>query len=127
VGNILNSRVAGLHAVDYIDKTDSNRKKFQRGEIAIMSETDRVYLNTRAAIQLEDPILRRRVRVAKKNSCTTVVWNPWVQKARSLPDFADNEWIEMICIETSNVGDFAMELAPGQHHKMRAVVRVIDF
>jgi glucose-6-phosphate 1-epimerase len=127
VGNILNSRVAGLHAVDYIDKTDSNRKKFQRGEIAIMSETDRVYLNTRAAIQLEDPILRRRVRVAKKNSCTTVVWNPWVQKARSLPDFADNEWIEMICIETSNVGDFAMELAPGQHQKMRAVVRVIDF
>jgi len=127
VGNILNSRVAGLHAVDYIDKTDSNRKKFQRGEIAIMSETDRVYLNTRAAIQLEDPILRRRVRVAKKNSCTTVVWNPWVQKARSLPDFADNEWIEMICIETSNVGDFAVELAPGQHHKMRAVVRVIDF
>jgi glucose-6-phosphate 1-epimerase len=124
VGNILNARVGGLHAVDYIDKTDSNRKKFQRGEIAIVSETDRVYLNTRAAIELEDPVLRRRTRVAKENSRTTVVWNPWVQKAHSLSDFADDEWIQMICIETSNVSDFAVELAPGQQHNMKALVRV---
>ena len=127
VGNILNTRVRGLHAVNYIDKTDSNRKKFQRGEIAIASETDRIYLNTRDAIELEDPVMRRRTRVAKENSCTTVVWNPWVQKSRSMSDFADDEWIQMICIETSNVSDFAVDLAPGQQHKMRAVVRVADF
>jgi glucose-6-phosphate 1-epimerase len=127
VGNILNARVGGLHAVDYIDKTDSNRKKFQRGEIAIVSETDRVYLDTRAAIELEDPVLRRRTRVAKENSRTTVVWNPWVQKAHSLSDFADDEWIQMICIETSNVSDFAVELAPGQQHNMKALVRVANF
>jgi glucose-6-phosphate 1-epimerase len=127
VGNILNARVGGLHAVDYIDKTDSNRKKFQRGEIAIVSETDRVYLDTRAAIELEDPVLRRRTRVAKENSRTTVVWNPWVQKAHSLSDFADDEWIQMICIETSNVSDFGVDLAPSQQHKMKAVVKVADF
>lgn len=127
VGNILNTRVGGLHAVDYIDKTDSNRKKFQRGEIAIASETDRIYLNTRGPIELEDPVLRRRTNVAKENSCTTVVWNPWVQKSCSMSDLADDEWIQMICIETSNVSDFAVDLAPGQEHKMRAVVRVVDF
>ena len=126
VGNILNARVSGLHAVNYIDKTDSNRKKVQRGEIAIVSETDRVYLNTRDAIELEDPSLRRRIRVTKENSSTTVVWNPWVQKAHSLSDLADDEWMQMICIETSNVSDFAVDLASGQQHKMRAVVRVVD-
>jgi len=127
VGNILKTRVGGLCTAHYIDKTDSNRKKIQHGEIAIVSETDRVYLNTSDAIELEDPVLRRRTRVTKENSRTTVVWNPWVQKAHSLSDFADDEWMQMICIETSNVTDFAVNLAPGQQHKMKAVVSVADF
>jgi hypothetical protein len=32
----------------------------------------------------------------------------------------------MICIETSNVSDFAVDLAPGQQHTMKALVRVND-
>jgi glucose-6-phosphate 1-epimerase len=127
VGNIETARVRGLDAVSYVDKTDGNRKKMQQGEIAIVSETDRVYLNTIGAIEVEDPVLHRRNRVAKENSRTTVVWNPWVQKAHSLADFADDEWRQMICIETSNVADFAVDLAPGEQHKMKALVRVADF
>jgi glucose-6-phosphate 1-epimerase len=127
VGNVLKTRLGGLCTVHYIDKTDSNRKKTQHGEIAIVSETDRVYLDTTDAIEMEDPVLRRRTHVGKENSRTTVVWNPWVQKAHSLTDFADDEWMQMICIETSNVSDFAVDLAPGQQHKMKAVVRVADF
>src|SRR6266550_1376747 len=127
VGNIEKTRVRGLDTIHYIDKTDSNLKKTQHGEIMIVSETDRVYLNTTDAIELEDPILRRRTRVAKENSGTTVVWNPWVQKAHSLSDFGDDEWMQMICIETSNVADLAVDLAPGRHHKMKAVVSVADF
>lgn len=126
VGNIADVRLRGLNTVHYLDKTDSNRKKIQHGEIVIVSETDRVYLNTRDAIELEDPILHRRIRVTKENSLTTVVWNPWVQKAHSLADLADDEWTQMICIESSNVSDFAVDLAPGQQHKMKAIVRVAD-
>jgi len=127
VENILKARVAGLDAVQFMDKTDSNKKKMQAGEIAIISETDRVYLNTAGAIELADPALRRRTRVTKENSRTTVVWNPWVQKAHSLSDFADDEWIQMVCIETSNVGDFAVELEAGQQHTMKATVTVADY
>lgn len=127
VGNIEMTRVGGLDTVQYLDKTDLNRKKVQHGEIAIVSETDRVYLNTRDAIELQDPVLHRRTQVTKENSQTTVVWNPWVQKAHSLSDFGDEEWRQMICIETSNVSDFAVHLAPGQQHRMKALVRVSDF
>jgi glucose-6-phosphate 1-epimerase len=127
VGNVLQTRLGGLSTVHYIDKTDANRKKTQQGEIAIVSETDRVYLDTTDAIEMEDPVLRRRTHVAKENSRTTVVWNPWVQKAHSLTDFADDEWMQMICIETSNVSDFAVELGPGQTHTMKTLVRVTDF
>jgi glucose-6-phosphate 1-epimerase len=88
-----------------------------------VSETDRVYLNTEGAVELEDQSRRRRIAVAKENSLTTVIWNPWVEKAKALSDFGDGEWMQMVCIETSNVADFAVELAPGQQHTMRAIVR----
>ncbi len=126
VGNVEKVRVRGLEMVQYFDKTDANRKKMQHGDIVIVSETDRVYLNTGNAIELEDPLLHRRTRVTKENSRTTVVWNPWVQKAHSLSDFADDEWMQMICIETSNVSDSAVDLAPGQQHTMKALVGVVD-
>ncbi len=126
VGNIEKARVRGLDMVHYLDKTDSNRENMQQGEITVVSETDRVYLNTTDAIELEDPVLHRCTRVTKENSQTTVVWNPWVRKAHSLSDFADDEWKQMICIEASNVSDSAVHLAPGQHHKMKVIVKVAD-
>jgi glucose-6-phosphate 1-epimerase len=127
VGDIEKAMLRGLDNIDYLDKTDSNRKKLQDGEITIVSETDRVYLSTTGAIELEDPVLRRRTHVTKENSRTTVVWNPWVEKARSLSDFADEEWRRMVCLETSNVSDFAVQLGPGQQHAMKAVIRVSRF
>jgi glucose-6-phosphate 1-epimerase len=126
VGHIEQARLQGLNAVRYLDKTDLNRKKTQHGPIAIVSETDRVYLNTAATVELEDLSLRRRIDVAKENSSTTVVWNPWVEKAKALSDFGDAEWMQMVCIETSNVAEFAIELAPGEQHKMQATVRRFD-
>jgi glucose-6-phosphate 1-epimerase len=126
VGNVEKVRVRGLDTIHYLDKTDAKRKKTQRGELVIVSETDRVYLNTRDTIELEDPVLRRRTRITKENSLTTVVWNPWVQKAHSLSDFADDEWVQMICIETSNVSDCAVDLPPGRQHTMRAHVSVTN-
>ena len=127
VGNIHEARLRGLDGVHYLDKTDFNRRKLQQGDIAIASETDRVYLDTRDAIGLNDPVLRRATRVMKDNSRTTVIWNPWVEKARELSDLNDNEWPQMLCIETSNVSDFAVDLAPGQEHAMKARVSVRDF
>jgi D-hexose-6-phosphate mutarotase len=124
VRNIRDARLQGLDAVRYLDKTDTNLEKTQRGDIVIGSETDRVYLNTRSTVELEDSSLRRRICIAKENSNTTVVWNPWIEKAKALSDFGDDEWSQMICIETSNVGDAAVTLPPGQDHRISAILRV---
>jgi glucose-6-phosphate 1-epimerase len=126
VGQIEKVQLQGLNSVQYLDKADSNRKKTQRGPVVIMSETDRVHLGTESAIELEDHVLHRRVNVAKEHSCTTVVWNPWAEKAKALSDFGDDEWMRMVCIETSNVSDFAVKLVPGRQHGMKASVRVAD-
>ncbi len=124
VGHIQKARLWGLDGVQYLDKTDRNQEKTQQGEFVIVSETDRVYLNTSGAVELEDPVLRRHTRVTKQNSRTTVVWNPWVQKAQAMSDLGDSEWTQMICIESSNVANSAVVLAPSQQHTMESNVRV---
>jgi glucose-6-phosphate 1-epimerase len=123
VGQIEKVRLQGLDKVTYLDKTHLNCEKTQHGAVAFGSETDRVYLNTQQTMDLEDDSFNRHIQIVKANSLTTVVWNPWVQKARNLSDFGDDEWMYMVCVETSNVSDFAVKLAPGQEHTMRAIVR----
>jgi glucose-6-phosphate 1-epimerase len=127
VGQIQQVQIDGLDAVSYLDKTDSKRKKTQDGPIVIVFETDRVYLNTAGPVEFEDRALRRRVNIAKDNSLTTVVWNPWIDKAKAMPDFGDDEWPEMLCVETCNVADFAIELEAGEQHTMRAVYTLADW
>jgi len=127
VGNIEMTRARIPDALHYVDKTDSCNVKTQFGDIMFNSETDRVYLNTRDEIELEDPLFQRRVRIAKDYSSTTVVWNPWAEKAHALSDFRADEWMRMVCIEPSNVSDFAVSLAPGQQHNLKVLMRVVDF
>jgi glucose-6-phosphate 1-epimerase len=126
VGQIEEARVHGLNGVSYVDKTDRNQQKTQQGAIAIVSETDRVYLNTTQAVELEDPALQRRIRLARENSHTAVVWNPWVAKSKTLSDLGDAEWRQMICIEASNVGVFAVNLPPDREHRMKATLKVVE-
>ena len=124
VDGIQSVRVKGLDGTRYIDKVDHTQLKTQQGDVVISAETDRVYLNTTSDLELEDPVLSRCVRIAKQNSLTTVVWNPWMDKAREMPDLGAEEWARMICIEASNAADFAVDLAPGQQHNMKAIISV---
>ena len=42
-----------------------------------------------------------------------------------MPDFGDDEWPSMVCVETCNVGESAVTLAPGASHTMTATVTVV--
>jgi glucose-6-phosphate 1-epimerase len=41
-----------------------------------------------------------------------------------MPDFGDDEWPRMLCVETANVGEQAPTLAPGGTHVMTATLGV---
>jgi glucose-6-phosphate 1-epimerase len=124
VGNIQQVTVSGLEGTEYLDKADGGARKRQDGQIRFTGETDRVYLATSSPCVIHDPILRRRVTIAKQGSTSTVVWNPWVQKARAMADFGDDEWPGMLCIETANVAPAPITLRPGDRHSMTAEITV---
>ena len=123
VGDVRRVSVEGLEATDYLDKVGGLTKRNQGpNAVTFTGETDRIYLNTRATCVAHDPAGGRNISVAKDGSNATVVWNPWIAKAKAMPDFGDDEWPGMLCIETVNVGDFAVTVQPGQGHTMTAVV-----
>lgn len=125
VSDVRQVDVEGLGGKTYIDKMDSGRRKVQPpGAIRIEGETDRVYLNTTDGVVVTDPGFKRDVIVTKQGSAATVLWNPWIAKAKSMSDFGDDEWPHMLCVETANVSDNAVTLAPGATHRMSATIAV---
>jgi glucose-6-phosphate 1-epimerase len=126
LGDVTQASVHGLDRIHFLDKTDGNREKTQRGDITITKETDSVYLDTVHAVEIADPTLRRRIRVSKENSLATVVWNPWIEKSKAMSDLGDDEWRQFVCVETCNVAKHGVTLAPGAQHRMRAIIAITD-
>lgn len=124
VGDVEKIQVAGLDGAHYLDNMDGNREKLQSGDVAMTGPTDNAYLNTRNALELIDPVLRRRIRIEKKNSLSTVVWNPWQSGAEKLADLGDDEWREMACVEASNILSCAVTLAAGEEHSLAVTMAV---
>jgi glucose-6-phosphate 1-epimerase len=124
VGDVRRASIRGLDGVAYLDNTDANRSKRQKGDIILRSQTDCAYVNTPNALELLDPVLHRRVHITKQNSRTTVIWNPWAEGAEALPDLGEDEWPQMVCVEAGNVLVDRVELPPGADHTMTATITV---
>ena len=125
VSDIRKVAVHGLSGVACLDKVRGMQRFTQGAEpLTFSGETDRVYLDTEAACEVDDPGLERLIRIEKSGSRTTVVWNPWVKKAQAMPDFGDDEWPGMLCIETANAAANAVTLAPGAAHEIAARIEV---
>ncbi|HYO86077.1 MAG TPA: D-hexose-6-phosphate mutarotase [Dermatophilaceae bacterium] len=118
VGDVRRAWIDGMNGATYLDKVaPDGTVQHQWGPLRFHDETDRVY-HTEATLSLEDPVLRRRVRIARTGSAQSVVWNPWAGKARDMADFGDEEWPGMVCVETANVLTETVRLSPGGQHTM---------
>jgi len=116
--------IHGLDGCSYIDQLDPAQLKVQHGPITFNAETDNVYLDTTATCRIEDPGLSRHIEIAKSGSHSTVVWNPWIAKAQRMPDFGDQEYLGMVCVETANAKDDVVTLPPAGEHALRAVIQM---
>ena len=92
--------------------------------LELTGKIDRVYRNTTATCTIDDTVAKRKITVAKENSQTTVVWNPWSDGAATIKDLAPDAWRGMLCVETANVGESAVTLAPGASHTLRATYSI---
>ncbi len=124
VGDVRDVEVRGLEETEYVTLIeDLPRKRQGAGPIRFTGETDRVYVNTEAGLTIADPVLHRRIIIEKTGSRSTVVWNPWIAKSLTMADFVPDEWPGMVCAETGNIGENALEIPPGSRHVTRTILR----
>jgi glucose-6-phosphate 1-epimerase len=120
VGDIAAVSIAGLRGVKYLDKVAGGVEKTETGDvIQISSEVDRVYQDTTDAVEISDGKLKRKIRVEKQNSHSTVVWNPWIAKSKAMADFGDEEYHGMVCVESGNVGKNKLTVAAGKQTTLK--------
>lgn len=124
VGDVAQITLFGLEETDYLDKVEDFARKHQQGPIRIDGPTDRVYVDTATECVIDDPALGRRIHIRKAGSDTTVVWNPWIETAKAMADFRDDEYPQMLCVESANAANDVVVLEPGESHRLKARIAV---
>jgi glucose-6-phosphate 1-epimerase len=124
VGDIGAVSLTGLQGAAFLDNAaggNGERKIQDEAALRITKETNRIYLDTTSAVEIHDEKLKRVICVEKFGSRSTVVWNPWT--TQKLPDdFDPAEHAQMVCVESGNVKQNKISLAPGKSSALKAVI-----
>lgn len=122
---ITTTKILGLAGETYIDQLEQNRIKQQQDEsIQFAAETDRIYPVTQGKFVLQqnnhDKI------VIQSNAKSTVIWNPWVEKAARLNDVRDDAWQDFVCIECGQVANQTRQLKSGEQIKYQMKIGTLS-
>jgi glucose-6-phosphate 1-epimerase len=124
VGDIGAVSLDGLRGAHYLDNAaggNGELKTQTESPLRIAKETNRLYLDTTSAVEIRDENLGRVIRVEKSGSNSTVVWNPWT--TQKLPDdFDPAEHAQMVCVESGNVKQNKISLAPGKTSALKVIL-----
>jgi D-hexose-6-phosphate mutarotase len=124
VGDIGAVSLTGLQGAPFDDfalGANGARRSADSSPLRITQETNRVYPHHTGAVEVRDDALKRILRVEKFNSHSTVVWNPWT--TQKLPDdFDPAEHKQMVCVESGNVKQDKILLAPGKTAALKVVL-----
>ncbi len=123
VGGIGQIHLTGLENAAYLDTVGSPQVRRQDGPLVIDREVDRNYRHA-APVAVHDAGLHRTLTITGSGSQCTVVWNPWIDKAKTLTDLPDPAYQNFICVETANTWEDLITLAPGESHTLATTVRV---
>ncbi len=122
VSDIAKIAILGLDKAEYLDTLNGQRNIQEEEEVRFTAETDRIYDSSDAECVIDDPAYTKKIHIAKEGSLSTVVWNPWAEKSKNMPDFGDAEFHGMVCVETTNAGNDFRMLKPGEKHTLKTLI-----
>jgi D-hexose-6-phosphate mutarotase len=124
VGDIGSVALQGLQGAPFDDfafNAGGARRAADTAALRITQETNRVYPDNSAAVEIRDEKLKRAIRVEKFDSKSTVVWNPWT--TQKMPeDWGTSEHLNMVCVESGNVKQNKILLGPGKTSALKVVI-----
>jgi glucose-6-phosphate 1-epimerase len=118
IGDVDRVQVTGLDGVYYLDKVLDMTEHTQTGDVAIVGEVDRVYVNTTSETAIVDATLGRDIIISKTNSTATVVWNPGSEKEKGFADMNTGDYRKMLCVESGTAGGDVVKVSAGSSHTL---------
>lgn len=113
VDDVRGAAVEGLRGVRYLDRLEGGAAfTEERDAVEVAGEVDRVYVGAPDRLRVRGAAGGRAVLLEKEGFRDAVVWNPWEEGARALPDMADDEYLRMLCVEPASAAE-PVHLAPG--------------
>lgn len=96
--------VSGLKGCQYQDKTRGGETfKDEQDKVTVSSELDRSYIDVPGAVHVAG-VGPNGITIQPHKFHDVVVWNPWLDKAKAMADFGDEEYEQMVCVEIGAVG-----------------------
>jgi glucose-6-phosphate 1-epimerase len=121
VRDVSKIRLNGLQGSTYYDQLLDNYFVQTELNCTLSSDTDRIYqVPDNEILLLQDKA--PNIRIEQEHGNAVVVWNPWIEKAKSMSDFPDNGYKNMLCVEAANARYSAIELAPGNSHSIKQTI-----
>lgn len=111
--------VAGLGNTIHLDKLNEEAPpEIQTEPVVIHPPKDSVYLNHQGEAVIEDLGNQRRIVIEKRNSDSSVVWNPGPEIVKGFDDIPEQGWLEFACVESGNVLDNQVVIPSEEKHCM---------
>lgn len=113
VDDVERAAVHGLAGLEYVDKVAGNSLHAQEtSELVLCDETDRIYVAGPRQVSIEQALGSSATLIGSEGFGDWVVWNPWRDGAKALPDMEPRDYLKMLCVEAARISD-PMLLAPG--------------
>lgn len=100
VADIRESVTTGM-GPEYIDSLQDSKVCQGSTQLQLTDTVDRVYTQPEDTIEITDPKNSRTIVIKNKGDNSAVIWNPWVDGAKSMGDMADDGYNTMLCVEST--------------------------
>jgi len=122
LGDIERIQLEGVKGSHYVDQlSDDKEPVFQEKNLQIKEAVDRIY-QSMSSVLIRDLDRFRSVFVDKAGSRTTVIWNPWKERCKTIADLPDKAYKEFVCVECANAGTDKPTLRPNTSHNLETVI-----
>ncbi|HMP30766.1 MAG TPA: D-hexose-6-phosphate mutarotase [Saprospiraceae bacterium] len=100
VSEITNVEIEGLSNVEFYNKLTDTFNVCSTEKLKIEGEIDQIFRTRGKQILIDN---YRKILIETKGSTDTVIWNPWINKSKSMKDLHEDDYLRFLCIEAANI------------------------
>ncbi|MCU4173500.1 D-hexose-6-phosphate mutarotase [Carboxylicivirga sp. N1Y90] len=113
----------GLKDTAFLDDV-SEKEGLQKEELLRFSDRiDCRYRRTESPCLINDK--DRQIKVEKRGSEITVVWNPGKQLSAEMKDLGDQDYKHMLCVEAANSLEDTITVQAGKKHTLETIISIV--